>query len=193
MPISPASLFRAAIVLAMAAYVFAMYGIVRSMEPTIGFDASDAAVASLAALALSIPLVWLAGVPELPDIYLRHVRAQRRWSRGRCPECEYPRMAAGEQRCSECGREHLPPTSHSFRGATLWRFAAMLLIAWTAGSAGAEVARAWDEHRFRNEAAGALAAGHCVRFERPRLWPGNHIILALDPAISAEPIAERAH
>ena len=93
MPVRSATLFRAFVLLAMAAHVFYMYCMARSMGETFGFAAVTFVKASLFSLLMLIPLFWAAAIADAPQIAAR-VRRQRRWRGDACPGCGYPRQGA---------------------------------------------------------------------------------------------------
>jgi hypothetical protein len=167
-----ANLFRLGVGAAMTFYVFCMYGMVRTMNGGLGFNAGATATAALGSMALMVPLVWLVGVPELPEMYVQSIRANRRWRSGLCPGCAYPLPMPRSGQCPECGREFVEPRAHRFSLTTIWRFAIMLALAWLIGCAAGEAWTLVDEAAFMNEAGIALADPQRHSYERPRRWPG---------------------
>lgn len=177
-----ANVFRAGVLAAMTLYVFCMYGMVRTMNATFGFDLRSALVAALGSLALMIPLVWLVGVPELPEMYVQVIRAGRRWKSGQCPACGYPLPASRSGHCPECGDEIVEPRGYRFGAKAIRRFAIMLALAWAIGVVAGETWILADEAAFINEARAALADPLRDSYERPRRWPGTGERLKLDRA-----------
>jgi hypothetical protein len=133
MPLSWATLFRIAVLLALSAHEMMMYRLARMLSGPALNDASDMVLAALFALAMLVPLVWAVTLPELPEIYTRVVRARRWFRQGRCPGCGYKVGVATSERCPECGKPITPPRDYAVTSATIWRYAAMNATAWLIG------------------------------------------------------------
>jgi len=173
MPISLPNLFRVVIMLVLGAHVFYMYSMARTISETVGISPATIAVASLFALIMLISLVWAVALPEFPEMYLRHVRARRWFEQGRCPECGYPTTATRTVRCSECGRELVPPVTYAVSWRTVRLFILINVLAWSIGCTAAESWALVDEQRFRAEAVAYVDTENQETYHRARWWP-NH-------------------
>lgn len=179
MPLSVAAAFRLAVFLLMAAHVFFMYCLARSHSEHFGPAAATVAACAAFSLGMMLPLVWAVGVPELPEIYVRVVRARRWFRQKRCPECGYVRgdVDAGSA-CPECGAAFLAPKPYRLERRTVRRFLVMGLGAWLLGCASAELWITADEIIFRNEVRDLIVRSRSeptilLSWARPRRWPAN--------------------
>jgi len=173
MPISLPNLFRALIMLLLAAHVFYMYSTARRISETVGISPSAIIIAAMFALVMLIPFVWAVALPEFPEMYLRHVRARRWYEQGRCPECGYPTTATRTDRCPECGNMQEPPSPYAVSWHTVRLFILINALAWMIGCAAAESWALVDEHQFRTEAIEHVTTSKQRTYDRPRWWP-NH-------------------
>lgn len=185
MRLSFANLFRAGVLLILAAHVFYMYALGRTQQETFGFDFGATIIAGLFALAMLIPLIWAVTLPELPEIWQRHVRARHRYDRGRCVACDYPVTASAARACPECGRAIAPPRAYHVSARTIRLFIAFNLAAWMLGCAAAESWILLDEHHFRAEALAwqerTPTRAPMEVFIRPRAAPNGHAMLSFRP------------
>lgn len=178
MPFSLGALFRGVLLVLMAGYVFVMFATVRLLAGTYGFQFGSFVVACLVSMALMVPLVWIIGLPELPEIYVTHWRAQRRWKRGLCPGCAYVlRLHSPDGVCPECGRQGIPPESYRFGRRTIMRFVVLFVLAWMVGCVASEVWMCADESAFEQEADAAMQASTEAQYVRPRRWPAGSVPL----------------
>jgi len=171
MPIRFATLFRAMIVLVLAAHVFVMYSTARVMHSGFGLELDIFIIAALFALAMLIPLMWAAWLPELPEV-LTQRRRHRRWQRGVCPRCGYDSGSAEPTPCPECGAPFEEPKRYELSFGTLRRFLILTVIAWGVGVASAELWITNDERSFAREVEqrrGQLSG----EYIRQRAWPND--------------------
>lgn len=147
MPLPLAVLFRVMLLLVMIGYAALMYVLVRDITGNQPESLSVIGLSALGTLVLMLPLVWIVGLPELPEIYMTWWRATRRWRRGRCPVCDYPRMES-QSICSECGRALIEPQPYRFTGRTVAVFTVMIALAWLLGCVAGEL---WWHASARNK------------------------------------------
>ncbi len=132
MPVTWPTIFRALVVLLMAAHVFTQYSLARSMDTTAGFGVWATVKGAAFGLVMMIPLIWAVALPDLPEI-LRRARHQRRWEKGRCPACGYSVRKGGGPACPECGAPIAEPGPYLFTWSTIRRFVRLALLAWLIG------------------------------------------------------------
>ncbi len=167
MPVSLTTLFRAAVVLAMAWFVFLMDLFARAMNGVVGMTPSGLVGLSLYGLLFLLPLVWAVALPDLPEM-LRRQAGRRRFERGRCGACGYPLGDHAGVACPECGAPRRPPEPFSFGWPIVRRFVLLALVAWVLGCTAAETWAWLDEQSFAVEAAKYTGPG---AYSRPRRWP----------------------
>lgn len=180
MPVRFATLFRALIVLALAAHVFLMYCTARVLNSGIGLELDAFIVAALFALAMLIPVMWAAWLPELPEVLTQRKR-HKRWERGVCPQCGYDSRSDDPTPCPECGAPFKEPMRYELSFGTLRRFLVLTVIAWGIGVAAAETWISHDEHNFEREVEqrrGQLAGGEYIR---QRAWPNDESLMVYSP------------
>jgi len=179
-----ANLIRLVMVLLLAAHAFFMYGQARTLAETCGFDAGVALASATFAMVLMIPFTWTYGLADLPEIWTKHFRPRRRWRRGECADCGYPRTGAPatSERCAECGAIIAEPPPYAFGWPTIRRFLIMVAMSLAMGCAAAETMLLLDEHAFRVEAPAKAANSVTGRWTRPRSWPHADAALVYDAA-----------
>jgi hypothetical protein len=165
MPLSLASLFRLALVGLMTGYAAVMYVLMRDLTGRQAMSADVVILTAMATLPLMVPLVWLVGLPELPEIYLTWWRASRRWRRGRCPTCDYITQSR-QSVCPECGAALRPPEPYRFSRRTLGWFIGMAVLAWAAGCAAGE---AWIARQPASRLAPTVVQMPYVPPEKPTM------------------------
>lgn len=180
MPLTPANLFRLAIVLALALHVFFMYSIARAVLGGFGFSLAVAALAMAFSFIMLLPFVWAVTLPEWPEIYTRHVRARRWFRAGRCAACGY-QLAGDVETCSECGSTHLPPMPYAISLRTVRTFVIVNLLAWALGCAVGEIWAAEDERAFALEVRQRTDAGDETEYIRARRWPAESSSMIYSP------------
>ncbi|MCA9286292.1 MAG: hypothetical protein KDA22_13790 [Phycisphaerales bacterium] len=141
-------IFRVGTLLLLTGYFFFVYCNFRAMLGDFGFHISTILSAGITTLLMSAMVVFLVGVPELPTVFLGHVRARRRFARGLCPRCAYDLRGPGGA-CPECGAPGEEPPAYRLTAAAVRRFAWILLVAWLFGSAIGEAWMLRDEASFR--------------------------------------------
>jgi hypothetical protein len=172
-PLTVAAIFRVLVTLGIATHVFGMYCLARTWDDAFGFRVGTALLAGAFALVLMAPFVWAVGLPELPDVYVRHLRARRWWRQGRCPRCGYLVRDPGGEACPECGRPAGPVEPYRFHPALVRRFIVLCAVAWMLGCATGEQWLLADERRFEAEARAALVDPTLEVFTRRRTWPNG--------------------
>jgi hypothetical protein len=114
----------------------------------------------VAAMAAS-GIAWLDGAPR------------RRWGRGDCGTCGYPRRVDSAT-CAECGGILVQPAPAKFP----LRFALLsIMIGWCLGSLMGETVVSFDEWRFRREVQHLCVEGGAEWHTRPRAWPNRNCTL----------------
>lgn len=176
MRLSFANVFRLIVLLALTAHVFYMYSLARANAETFGFNLGTTVVAALFALAMLVPLVWAVTLPELPEIYVSHIRARRWWKQNRCPQCGYSRAGLDEVTCPECGCEISPPREYAVNTRTIAMFIALNLMAWSIGCATAEALWNADEATFMREAKAHELQGF-ANYCREARWPSHGLLI----------------
>jgi DNA-directed RNA polymerase subunit RPC12/RpoP len=139
MPLRWATLFRLFVLLMLTAHEFAMYHLARRMGGAGIDDINEIVLACLFALAMLVPLVWAVTLPELPEIYMRVVRARRWFRQGRCPSCGYRIGSANITTCPECGARIIAPREYVVTRSTILRYAFLNALAWVIGCGLAEL------------------------------------------------------
>ena len=136
MPVSFATIFRTVVFLLLTTHVFFMYQVGRDTEPQTYADYIQPAAF---AAAMIVPMVWLAGIAEIPEARDRH-RARRRWDEDLCPDCGYAMPDDSLRTCPECGTVHKEPAPYYFGPRAIQRFLIFSFGAWVFGCAAGEVA-----------------------------------------------------
>lgn len=182
MPLRPATIFRVIVILALAAHAFFMYSIARVMRDEFGLTTTTFIIAALFSLAMMIPLFWAAWLPDVPEAFVQW-RAGRRWSRYKCPKCNYDITRIDNKNCPECFAELVEPAGYELSIGTLRRFAIMSLIAWIIGIAVGETMITLDERAFRRETLLQMRNIQAeLPYSRARLWPNGSTTLVYSPA-----------
>ena len=116
MPLRFATIFRMIVILALAAHAFFMYSIARVLRDEFGIGVTAFIVTAFFALAMMVPMVWAAWLPDAPEAY-SHWRASRRWANRCCPACNYDIAHIDNKVCPECGASLVEPPRYelSFR------------------------------------------------------------------------------
>jgi hypothetical protein len=160
----------------MAAHVFYMYCMARSMGETFGFAAVTFVKASLFSLLMLIPLFWAAAIADAPQIAAR-VRRQRRWRGDACPGCGYPRQGAIDAKCTECAEPLVAPSGEILSFGTIRRFVMLLMLAWALGVGSGEGWMLLDDGAFER----SVAQRPEVEQARARRWPSANASLVYAP------------
>lgn len=184
-PFSFAFIFRALVMLLLAAHVFYMYCTARGMAESFGFRPGTTIVACLFALVMLIPLVWAVAIPEIPEAFTLHILPRRRWKQGRCRRCGYDLRGIAQAPdapivCPECGLEASEPEAADMwqvGARTIRRFMLINALAWVIGCAAGETWMQIDEHRFRDEAQHIIATSPRASYSRARHWPNSSATL----------------
>ncbi|MEM7229975.1 MAG: hypothetical protein AAF432_14295 [Planctomycetota bacterium] len=151
MPIRWSTLFRFGIVAVLAAHVFYMYCLARTMRETFGFDIGTVLVGSGFALLMLIPFLWAVCVPEFPEMVMRNSIGPRRVKQGRCPSCGYHVGASNSGTCPECGESTGDPEPYEWRLHVVYLFIAMNVMALVFGCALGEAYIRMDERQFERD------------------------------------------
>ncbi len=170
MPMSWTAIFRVAMLLLMAAYVFYLYAFARALQEVVGTEFSTILASSSFGLVMLVPLAWAAVVPDVPQIMRIH-RGRRRWLRGYCSACNFFLLKASGSRCPECGTDRGEPRPFEFGWSTVRRFAALAVAAWVLGCVVAESWIVLDETSFAREAPALVDGTATDRYSRHRRWP----------------------
>jgi hypothetical protein len=173
MPMSLGNLFRLFVLALLALHVFVMYSLARTWDGAFGFHLGATFGSTFFALLMLVPLLWAVTVPEWPEIYARYFRARKRWSRGRCPDCDYDLRGnpKDESNCPECGIVLVEPEPYRFTSAIFRKFIIINALAWLIGSVGGELWIRADEAAFLQEVIAKVSLGE-TSFQRSRDWPG---------------------
>lgn len=172
---SRGTLFRLFLAFLICCHVFLMYLLARSYIGGFGFRINLVLLASLFAFAMLIPLLWAVAFTELPEAWNMNVRNQRRWRRGCCPSCGYPRSDEQEHtayKCQECGEALKPPANYQLSLKTVQRFVWILAIGWIVGVFIGETWVLIDEAAFKSEIQRRSGVSADVEQTRQRAWPG---------------------
>lgn len=177
MPLSFRAIFRLGILLVLIVYVFLMYCLARGISEQPAVTLWPVIRAGAFSLVMMIPVLWLAGISELPDALTRH-RGQRWWERQQCPHCGYTIRGAMSGVCPECAGELAPPAGFEFGWGTVRRFLMINIVAWCIGVGVGEMWIRADEMRFLNEAGQQEQRDVDAQpYHRPRIWPNQRINL----------------
>ena len=181
-PVSFAFIFRALVMLLLAAHVFYMYCTARGMSETFGFRTGTTVIACLFALAMLIPLVWAVAIPEIPEAFTQHILPRRRWKRGRCRRCNYDLRGITQTppdvfiTCPECGLQATEPEVADMwqvGSKTIRRFVLINALAWAIGCGAGEAWMLIDEQHFRDEVQQIIANAPRASYSRERQWPNG--------------------
>ena len=156
----------------LAAYDFVVHASFRGMLPAFGFEIGPFLQALFGTVVLSLFVIWLVTLAELPEMWFEHRRPVRLHRAGRCPECGHPRGAESLATCPECGRgfEDLP-RPYSLGLSAVRRFTIALLLGLLFGVAAAETSIAIDEADMRAKARAFGGGAPDLTFERA--WPAT--------------------
>jgi hypothetical protein len=169
--------FRVVVMLVLALHVFCMYGMARANAETFGFSLGTTVVAAMFGLVMLVPLVWAVTLPELPEIYVTHVRGRRWWRSGRCPSCGYRTDGLIDAICPECGEAIAEPAGYRINARTVRRFVAISLMAWVVGCAAGEVWIGLDEIAFRRESRDGIPLRGSNIYFRDARWPMHGVMI----------------
>jgi hypothetical protein len=153
-----ALIFRIVVVIGLSAHVAWSYAIARTIDASFGARSAIVVLGAIFALFMLVPMVWAITLPDWPEIWTQQVRGRRRWNRGQCPSCGYPR-AADPGVCSECGAPLVEPRGYRISGRTVRRYAVVNLVAWVLGCGLTEAWLSADEAAFRVEVEQRISDG----------------------------------
>ncbi len=169
MPVSWTAVFRAVVVLLMAAHVFYFYLFARLDQEIVGLDFLTILASASFGLVMLVPLAWAVALPDLPVIIHTQI-GRRRFAQGRCGGCGHSLLQVQGPKCPECGADRSEPT-YELGWATVRRFILLAVAAWLLGCVAAESLACFDETMFVREAERHLAQSGDDEYSRPRRWP----------------------
>lgn len=188
MPVSWTAVFRGAMLLLIAAYVFFWYAFARMRQEIVGLDVVTVLASASFALVMLVPLAPATALPDVP-VLVRSEIGRRRWREGRCAVCGHSLLEGRGGSCPECGAERAEPV---FRLGwdTVRRFVTLAALAWVLGCSVAECWTWLDESSFAREAPKLVTAdlGH---YSRARRWPMGDRNLYYSPADGVTAYAPR--
>ena len=161
------------LLLVSSVFLFTAYCMARALVAGFGAGLREMVLASVATIAASIFLWWLAPFSEFGEIFWLHIPADRRARRGECPHCGYPHE--GRETCTECGRSTRPLPAWTLTRRSARRFSRILLPALVVGCIAGEWWSRLDEGRFVREYAEVR-----VPYSRPRAFPASFARLWAD-------------
>jgi hypothetical protein len=170
-----ATFYRLLLALLIAVHVFLMYLLARTYIGGFGFNLWWVLWGGLFAFAMLIPLLWAVAFAELPEMWEMNVRRQRRWRRGFCPSCSYPRNRDLQQhqgKCQECGELLVKPSHYQISLQAVKRFIMILVIGLILGVLVGETWLRIDEIAFQNEIGRQAVVDAQRKQTRQRAWPG---------------------
>ncbi len=188
MPVSWTAIFRVAVLLLIAAWVFFWYAFARIRNETVGLDFVTVLGSTAFALVMLVPLAPATALPDVPDL-VRSEIGRRRWLQGRCAVCGHSLLEGRGGTCPECGAERAEPEFRLGWG-TVRRFAALAVIAWAVGCTVAETWTWMDEASFAREAPERIT-GDVNHYSRARRWPMGDRNLYYSPADGVTAYAPR--
>jgi len=173
--------FRAALVVLLALYYGVVFASMRALQGHFGWSPWWTLVALIPTLIMSVFVLPLAAVAQLPENWsLQYLPASRR-RRGLCPACGYP-WTSESSTCPECGGDGRVRPLIELSASAFRVFGWIALTALVLGAAAAEACVQIDEHRFRREVERVQRTRAGMPVERPRQWPGSFATLRWDPA-----------
>ncbi|MEE2680895.1 MAG: hypothetical protein VX641_00825 [Planctomycetota bacterium] len=188
-PLRSRLLVQGGMLLMLSLYCFITYALIRPLFGTFGFDVFTVGKSLLVVLVLGVFVLWLAPMVHVPSILHQHVYPRRRFLRGQCPGCGYPRSDRNPGSCcSECGTEFREPPEWRMRSSVVVSFLVLFVSAMIIGSAVAETRLLADERQWLQD---CTAPGGDQLESRSRIWPSGHAYLFNDPVAGpyAEPVA----
>jgi hypothetical protein len=168
MPVSWTAVFRVALSLLIAAYVFFWYAFARMRQEMVGLDFATVLASASFALVMLVPLAPATALPDVP-VLVRSELGRRRWRQGRCAVCGHSLLEGRSGTCPECGAERAEPEFRLGWG-TVRRFAALSVVAWAIGCTVAESWTWMDESSFAREAPEQITRD-VNHYSRARRWP----------------------
>lgn len=158
----------------LAFYDFVVHASFRGMLPAFGFGLGPFLQAIFGTTVMSLFVIWLVTLAELPEMWFQHRRPVRLHRAGCCPECGHPRGAGSPETCSECGRGFDDvPAPYSLGLSAVRRFAVALALGLAIGVVAAEVSIALDETRMRSMIEPLATAATPQERTFRRAWPAT--------------------
>jgi hypothetical protein len=168
----------------LAAYDFIVHASFRGMLPSFGFQVGPFLQALFGTVVMSLFVIWLVTLAELPEMWFAHRLPVKRHRDGLCPNCGHPRGDGALKTCPECGHDfEVVPVPYALGLGAVRRFTIALGLGLAIGIAVAEVRIARDEAHMREQAEllGAEWTFH-------RAWPATFARVRWTPERGLEPL-----
>ena len=176
----------------LAAYDFVVHASFRGMLPAFGFELGPFLQALFGTIVMSLFVIWLVTLAELPEMWFQHRRPVRLHRAGRCPECGHPRGTETLETCPECGRDFDDlPVPYSLGLSAVRRFVVALVLGLLFGVAAAEVSIAIDESAMQAKTqafGGGAAKAPPPELTFERAWPATFSRIRWSEADGFQPL-----